>query len=207
MGALATVTAQWLPGWNRGFARVQRTEQLAFGLERIMADLAGAVFVSPNGTVKQPIFDGTELRVTFVRSAVGPNARPGLEFVRLGEIASERGPVVARATAPFVPLEPDAGAIRSLKFTEPVVLVRPPFRVVFSYSGPDRVWQPTWRDADRLPSAFQVSVRDLVTGRTLMVSSAGKVHVDAPAACASPQAKNCDDVIGQTDNAAAPKEN
>ena len=42
IGALATVTAQWLPSWNHGFARVQRSEHLALGLERIMADLAGA---------------------------------------------------------------------------------------------------------------------------------------------------------------------
>jgi general secretion pathway protein J len=32
LAALATVTAQWLPNWNRGFARVQRTENLALGL-------------------------------------------------------------------------------------------------------------------------------------------------------------------------------
>ena len=35
LGALATVTAQWLPSWNRGMARVQRAERLAIGLERI----------------------------------------------------------------------------------------------------------------------------------------------------------------------------
>ena len=29
LAALATVTAQWLPNWNRGIARVQRAERLA----------------------------------------------------------------------------------------------------------------------------------------------------------------------------------
>src|ERR1700694_2093682 len=85
VAALATVTGQWLPSWNHGFARVQRTEHLAFGIERIVADVAAAQFISPNAAVKRPIYDGTELSVVFVRGAVGPNAQPGLEFVRLAE--------------------------------------------------------------------------------------------------------------------------
>src|SRR5712692_9454724 len=40
LAALATVTAQWLPNWNRGIARVQRAERLAIGLERALADLS-----------------------------------------------------------------------------------------------------------------------------------------------------------------------
>jgi general secretion pathway protein J len=191
IAALATVTAQWVPNWNRGFARAQRSEHLALGIERIIADLAAAEFIAPNATVKRPIFDGTELSTTFVRTAVGPNTRLGLEIVRLVEIASERGPVLVRATAPFVPLQPDASAIPGLRFSEPLVLVRAPFRIVFSYSGPDRVWQPTWHDADQLPSAIRVTVRDAVSNQILTVSSAVKVHVNAPAECASPRARSC----------------
>ncbi len=194
IAALATITGQWLPAWNHGFARVQRTEHLAFGIERIMADVAAAQFISPNAAVKKPVFDGTEFAITLVRSAVGPNAQPGLEFVRFAEIASERGPVLARATAPFVPVEPDASAIPNLRFSEPAVLVRPPFRVSFAYSGPDRLWQPMWRDADKLPSAIRVTVRDAVSGEVLTLSSAVKVHVTAPALCANAQAQNCKDL-------------
>lgn len=200
IAALATVTGQWLPAWNHGFARVQRTEHLALGIERIVADMASAQFISPNAVVKKPVFDGTELSVTLVRSAIGPNARPGLEFVRFAEIASERGPVLVRATAPFVPLEPDSSVISRLKFSEPVVLVRPPFRVRFAFSGPDRLWQPIWRDADKPPSAIRVTVRDAVSGEVLTVSSAVKVHVNAPALCASAQAQNCKDLNAQIKN-------
>jgi general secretion pathway protein J len=204
IGTLATVTAQWVPDWNRGFARVQRTEQLGLGLERIVADVAAAEFISPNATVKRPIFEGMELSAIFVRTAIGPNTQPGLEIVRLAEIARDRGPVLVRTTAPFAPLEPDAGAILGLRFSEPIVVVRPPFRVSFAYSGPDRVWQPTWQGADRLPSAVQVTVRDAVTGQTLAVSSAAKVHVDAPAECASPDVRNCTGASAQKNDAATP---
>src|SRR5262249_18785272 len=76
LGALATVTAQWLPNWNRGIARVQRAERLAIGLDRALADLSVAEMVSMNGDNKHPLFEGSELSVTFVRSAVGPNTRP-----------------------------------------------------------------------------------------------------------------------------------
>ncbi len=54
LSALATVTAQWLPNWNRGFSRVQQTEHLALGLERVVADLAAAEFVSVGREIPQP---------------------------------------------------------------------------------------------------------------------------------------------------------
>ena len=47
LGALATVTSQWLPNWNRGMARVQRLEKLALGIERIAADLSVAEMIAP----------------------------------------------------------------------------------------------------------------------------------------------------------------
>jgi general secretion pathway protein J len=204
IAALATVTGQWLPAWNHGFVRVQRAEHLSLGLERIMADLAAAQFIAPNATIKKPVFDGTELGVILVRSAVGPNAQPGLEVVRYLEVASERGPVLVRASMPFVPVEPDASVLLGMKFSEPVVLVRPPFRVRFAYAGPERQWQPTWQAADKLPSAVRVTVRDTVTGEVLTVSSAVKVHVTVPALCANSQAQDCKDLTAKLNTANAP---
>ena len=89
LAAIGTVTAQWLPNWNRGFTRVQSSETLAAGLERIVADLAAAEFVTAGSGIRQPVFDGTELSVTFLRTALGPNTRPGLELVRIMETGGE----------------------------------------------------------------------------------------------------------------------
>ena len=72
LAALATVTAQWLPNWNRGMARVQRAERLAIGLERVLADLSVAEMIPAGGDTKRPLFEASELSVTFVRTAVGP---------------------------------------------------------------------------------------------------------------------------------------
>src|SRR5436190_15212620 len=102
LAAIATVTAQWLPNWNRGFTRVQGSETLAVGLERIVADLAAAEFVTAGAGIRQPVFDGTELSVTFLRTAIGPNTRPGLELVRIMETASEKGLMTVRSHARFI---------------------------------------------------------------------------------------------------------
>jgi general secretion pathway protein J len=184
LAALATVTSQWLPNWNRGMARVQRAERLAMGLDRIVADLSVATMVPINGDVKTPLFEGSELAVTFVRTAVGPNTRPGLEIVRFVEKADSQGLALVRERAPFTPRPSDA----QIRFADQVVLIRSPFRVTFSYAGPDQVLQPDWRGQMQLPEMVRITVRDGTTGQVLNVSSAALVHVNAPAECA--RAKN-----------------
>src|SRR5262249_50181543 len=74
LAALATISAQWLPNWIRGITRIQRNEHVALGLERLSADLAAAEYIPPHREKWQPIFEGMETSVTFVRTAIGPNA-------------------------------------------------------------------------------------------------------------------------------------
>jgi general secretion pathway protein J len=184
LAALASVTSQWLPNWNRGMARVQSSERLAMGLDRIVADLSVAKMMPINGDAKAPLFEGTELAVTFLRTAVGPNARPGLEIIRLVEKADSQGLAMVRERATFTPRPSDA----QIRFADQVVLIRSPLRVTFSYSGPDHVWQPEWRGQMELPDMVRVTVRDGTTGQVLAVSRAATVHVNAPAECV--RAKN-----------------
>jgi general secretion pathway protein J len=183
LAALGSLTAQWLPNWNRGFAHVQRAELLERGLERLVADLAAAEFVSANGGTRQPLFDGDELSVRFVRSAIGPNTRPGLEFVRIAMMPDKRGPALVRTRAPYTILPSQMTIGDVTNFADPVALLRQPYRVVFAYAGPDRVWRNTWRAADQLPSAVRVTVLDAATERRLAVSTAVMVHVDVAAEC------------------------
>ena len=184
LAALATVTAQWLPNWNRGMARVQRAERLAIGLERMVADLSVAEMLPFNSDAKTPLFEGSELAVTFVRTAVGPNTRPGLEIIRLIEKSDAQGLAMVRERAPFAPMPADA----QIRFSDQVVLLRSPFRVTFSYAGPDRVWQREWRGQKQLPERVRIAVRDDATGAVLSVSSAAMVHINGWAGCA--RAKN-----------------
>jgi len=68
------------------------------------------------------------------------------------------------------------------------VLIRAPFRVSFSYAGPDGQWQPIWRGQPQLPDRIRITVRDGATGQVLAVSAAVVPHITAPAECA--RAKN-----------------
>jgi general secretion pathway protein J len=102
LGALASVTAQWMPNWTRGLVHVQRNEQVAIALDRLAADISAAEFVSPNRSTNVPLFRGAELAVTFVRSALGPNSRAGLEIVQIFQTNDVGGPALVRMRAPFV---------------------------------------------------------------------------------------------------------
>jgi general secretion pathway protein J len=182
---LATVTAQWLPNWRRGFDGLQRADLLSLGLERIVADLSSAEYVTPSGATPQPLFSGEALSVTFVRSALGPDSSPHLEVVRLAETVDDRGFAMVRTRAPFTPL-PQGAPATHYAFADPVVLVRAPFRISFAYAGPDRTWVNSWDSRDQLPDAVRVSVRDCPSDKVLAASTAARLKVTANVAAARP---------------------
>ena len=186
LSALASITAQWLPSWNRGLDRIQRSELMGIALQRIGADLAAAEYVPPNRDSHRPLFDGTELSVTFVRTAVGPNAGPGLDVVRLGETTERREFVTVRSRTRFAPLPPSSSLSQHLHFSDPVVLLRAPFRLSFAYAGKDRIWKDTWRNSDTLPAMIRLTVRDAATERVLSVSTVAPVHIQVPSDCGRP---------------------
>jgi general secretion pathway protein J len=189
--ALATITAQWLPNWNRGFARVQGHESLALGLDRLIADLAAAEFIPANRESLQPVFEGSDHSVIFVRSALAPNAPPVLEIVRFVASTGAGGSSLVRTKAAFVP------AVKSSndqpRFGDPVVLLRSPYLVSLAYAGPDRAWKNAWQQELRLPAAIRVIVRDASTRREIGASTATLVHAEIPAKCIS--AKSLEDCL------------
>lgn len=193
LSALASLTAQWLPSWNRGFERIQRSEVIGIALQRIGADLAAAEFVPANRGDRRPLFDGSELSVTFVRTALGPNAGPGLDVVRVGETTDSLGFATVRSRALFRPSPVGSSLSEQLQLGEPVLLLRAPFRLSFAYAGADRVWKSSWHDAEKLPAAIRLTVRDAASERTLSTSTVTPVHVQSPGQgdCAQPNGK-CD---------------
>lgn len=200
LASLVAVTGQWLPGWNYGVARLQRAELVALGLERLAGDLSAAEFIAPNRKTTHPLFEGGELFVTFVRSAIGPNTRGGLEVVRISETADQRGPLLARMRAPFAPSE---NSFDQFDFADPVMLLHAPYRVSFAYAGRDKVWKAVWHDEEQLPQAVRMTVRDAATDRALAISTAVVVHAELPAECAGEKnSQLCQKALpndGQTD--------
>ena len=192
LSALASITAQWLPNWNRGADRIQRGEAIGIALQRIAADLAAAEYVPANRESRLPLFDGSELSITFVRTALGPNIGPGLDIVRLGEATDRREFVTVRSRTRFAPLPVGSSLSEQAHFGDPVVLLRAPFRLSFAYAGPDRVWKSTWHRADRLPVMVKLTVRDVASERVLAVSTIAPVHIQVPSDCMRPDG-NCND--------------
>jgi len=176
--ALSAVTGQWLPNWRRGFVALQRADLLGVALERVAVDISAAEYVMPSGDAPAPLFEGDSSTVIFVRSATGPNSYPHLEVVRLAPGADDRGPALTRTRAAFQPTAPGARA-KSFAFGDAVALVRPPFLVVFAYSGQDRVWVDSWKGRQHLPEAVRISIRDVV-GNHVLVSTAVRLKVTAP---------------------------
>jgi general secretion pathway protein J len=187
MLSLATVTSQWLPNWRRAFGNLQSADLLGLGLERIVADVSSAEYVTPNGATPQPLFQGEALSLIFVRSAIGPDSRPHLEVVRLAETIDDRSFAIVRTRAPFTPLPPGVAAT-NYAFADPVVLVRAPFRVSFAYSGPDGLWVNSWGPNDKLPDAVRVTVRDSANNVALAASTAARLKVTASGLAAAPVA-------------------
>jgi general secretion pathway protein J len=116
-----------------------------------------------------------------VRTALGPNVGVGLDVVQIGETSDQRGLLTVRTRAAFTPLSPGVSPSEQIHVSDPVVLLRPPLRLSFAYAGPDRVFRDSWHDAEKLPEAIMLTVRDAASERVLSVSTATSVHVDAPA--------------------------
>ena len=203
LSALANITAQWFPNWNRGLDRIQRSELISIALQRIADDLAAAEYVPANRAEKRPLFEGSELSVTFVRTALGPNAGPGLDVVRLSETTDQGGLVTARSRAPFRPLPLASSLSEQLHFGEPVLLLRAPFRLSFAYAGEDGAWKGNWRNSAQLPAKIRLTVRDAASERVLAISTVTPVHVQSPAGgdCSQPDGR-CDGTPGAAQNAA-----
>ena len=96
----------------------------------------------------------------FVRTALGPNAGPGLDVVRVGETTERREFVTVRSRMRFAPVPSGSSLAEQIHFGDPVVLLRSPFRLSFAFAGPDRVWKGTWQEADKLPAMIRLTVRD-----------------------------------------------
>jgi general secretion pathway protein J len=182
--ALSSVAGQWLPNWRRGFVDLQRADLLGGGLERLVNDLSAAEYVTRSAGARGPLFEGDASSVMFVRSAIGPDAYPHLEVVRMAEIKEDRGLAMVRTRARFAPTAPQqpTAPAEPIAFGDPVTLIRAPFHISFAYAGPDRVWLPSWKGREQLPDAVRISVRDTVANRVLAASTVARIRVTAPGA-------------------------
>jgi general secretion pathway protein J len=170
--AIAAVAGQWLPNWNRGFVKMQQADLMGIGIEFIARDVSAAEYITRSADEPAPLFEGDATSVTFIRSAIGPDAYPRLEVVRIAQGEDDRGPAVLRTRQRFAPGAPFA-------FRDPVALVRAPLRISFAYAGPDRVWVASWKGQRRLPDAVRIEIRD-AANPVLATTTAVRLKITAP---------------------------
>lgn len=186
VGSLASISAEWLPNWKRGLVRARSSERIAIALDRLVSDLSAAQYVSMSRQKRLPLFQGDERSVTFVRSAIGPNDSHGLEIVRIAVITDSRGPALVRMRAPFTPRADEDLSIERIAFVDPVVLLRSPLHITFGFAGYDGKWVKNWRNSGILPTAVRFVVQNEDAGRTTLISTAARIHVDTMAPQAEP---------------------
>lgn len=149
--ALAIVTGQWMTQWRHGYFALQIADLAAQGLDRLAVDLSAAEYARFDPGADAPAFRGSKDIVIFVRRAVGPNATPQLEYVRIGAVVTLQGLVTQRSRAKFVP-----GPIG--RFEDSVTVLPAPFHLTFAYQGPDGGWAPSWGEAATLPRTIRLNI-------------------------------------------------
>lgn len=176
--SLSIISSQWLHSWRSTHDLLQRVEAIMMALDRIAADIGEAEFVRVGDGSKLVVFEGHSSEVTFVRAAIGPNVRGGLELVHIGESIAVRGEVVARSRVAFVP-----GTVDVDHVSGPVVLLRPPFRLSFEFAGSDGIWRTDWQGEEKLPWAVRVTVLDGNARRKIARVAAIHARLPAPDGC------------------------
>jgi len=187
---LAMATGQLMPQWARGLSRIEASERIALAVDRVTMDIAAAEFVPAHTAAKGPLFEGSATRIIFARTALGPNAPPGIEIVRLAPANEASGAGLARSTAPLLPRGPEASPPA---LGTPVELLGQAWRISFSFAGRDGAWRADWASAEELPRAVRIVVREASSGRALPFSTTAVIRTELPAACVTEKTRRgCD---------------
>jgi len=153
LGSLGAVAGQWLPHWRHGFQALQNADLVGLALDRICDDIAAAEYARFEPGAGAPLFRGEPDSVAFVRRAIGPNAGPRLEVVRIGARETPAGAEIARAHASFAP-----GVVGEMR--DSVTLLHAPWRIALAYAGPEGLWRSRWQGEAKLPRLVRLQVQN-----------------------------------------------
>lgn len=179
VGALSLYTGTWLRQWGALIARGTQEDVVAIVLDRIVEDLEEAqpVYVR-DGQGERVEFTGSAGSVSFLRPALGFDARAGLDRVTYLNGRADAGPAIVRSRLGYDPRGPSSAG-------EDLPLIRGDMRLAFTYSGLDGAQSSEWNDPRRLP----VLVRVEISGRTprpWQQFSYARLRVEMPANCGTP---------------------
>lgn len=148
---LALFTGSWSRQWQGLVSRGGEEDTIAVVLDRMVEDLEAAQPIySQDGSAAEVRFEGGPESVTFLRPALGYNARAGLDETTYSMGVIGRNRAIIRSRRDFG--VPDAGR------GEELPLVRGALTLSLSYAGTDGVLSPQWSDPRRLPAIVRVEI-------------------------------------------------
>ena len=178
-GGLSLYTGTWLRHWQGMIDRGGREDTVAVILDRMVEDLEAAqpIYSNRNGGPAAVRFAGSAEMVTFVRPALGYEARAGLDDITYS--MGQAGPDSAIIRARRDHLVGTGG--------EDLPLVRGDLKLTFRYAGPDGVLNPEWTSTSRLPSLVRIEISGN-SPRPWRQWAFARLRVELPAYCGAGEA-------------------
>lgn len=176
VSSMMTITGQWLGGWNRGAARLERVESLAVTIDRLALDIQSVIALPAIGRDAVPTFAGDGNGLMFVHPSIDPGAPAGLEIVRFYK---SRDGILLRARAAYDPQV----QLQKATVGEAVIVSRDTAGIAFAYMGKEGQYSSEWSQAQP-PTAVRATIPSPAgAGRPDLIVSF-PVHASVPAVCA-----------------------
>jgi len=178
-GGISLYTGTWLRHWDGILGRGTREDTVAVVLDRIVEDLEAAQSLPSEGMADGQIeFEGAAESVTFIRRALGFDARAGLDRITYltGGINGERAIIRSRRS------EGDAAS-----GGEDLPLIRGPVSLQFSYADAAGNFTGQWDNPARLPELVRIELSGN-NPRPWRQSGYARLRIRLPADCGTAQA-------------------
>ncbi len=176
IGALSLYTGTWLKQWSRLVMRGGQEDVVAIVLDRIVEDLEETQPIyGKEPTGERVIFTGSADSVTFLRPALGFEARAGLDEVTYLNGRAGAQAAIIRSRRGFDPKRQSGSG-------EELPLIRGDMRLDFSYADTNGNLATTWDDPRRLPVMIRVGISGAMPRRWQQFAYA-RLRVEMPANC------------------------
>lgn len=178
---ISLYTGSWLTRWQELISAGSHLDTVAIVLDRLVEDLEAAQPLpgAQDADEDDPIlFEGDAETVTFLRPALGFNARAGID--RITYLRTSVGGKTA-----IVRSRRDYGDDRS--GGEDLPLVRGKIALAFSYTDADGETSSEWRDQTTLPRLINVEISG-ADPRPWKQYAVARLRVEMPASCGTAEA-------------------
>jgi prepilin-type N-terminal cleavage/methylation domain-containing protein len=190
--AIGSLVHQSVFFFDHGTRTIDETDALARGIDALAGDFAAARFVAEKtGPRRRAAFAGTPTNVLFIAGGGRAARPPGEEVVSLTIENGDAGAteLVRRRSAWPGPRQ----RIIDASPQDPVVLLKGTLSLSFSFSQrmPDGrlVWGTHWTGETGLPHSVRLNLLDTESGADLTAPPEFPLYADAPANCATGEAK------------------